>query len=158
MSWGIKHTTTTPYHPRLNGEVERFVQTFKLAMDKADPNTTTELQNCVVNFLARYRSTPHSVTNQSPLEILNGRWIRTRMDLLHPCQPLLSKSVLIQKVYYDSHTKPKAICSWRIRNVRAGKRWLPGTITRRMGNVMYKVAVEGSIVLWCQHANQLCKS
>ena len=68
MSRGIKHTTTAPYHPRLNGDVERFVQTFKFAMDKADPNTTTELQDCIVNFLARYRHTPHSVTNQ------NAKW------------------------------------------------------------------------------------
>ena len=147
MSRGIKHTTTAPYHPRSNGEVERFVQTFKLAMDKADPNTTTELQDCVVNFLARYRSTPHSVTNQSPSELLNGRRIRTRLDLLHPCQPLLSKSMLRQKVYYDSHTKPKQFLvgeSVWIRNFRAGKQWLPGTIKGRTGNVMYKVAIESN--------------
>ena len=82
-------------------------RTFKLAMVKADPNTTTELQDCIIHFLARYRSTLHSVTNQSPSEMLNGRRIRTRLDLLHPCQPLLSKLVLRQKVYYDSHTKLK---------------------------------------------------
>ena len=94
MSQGIKHTTTALYHPRSNGEVERFIQTFKLAMDKADPNTTTELQDCVIHFLAHYRSTPHLVTNQSPSELLNGRRIHTRLDLLHPCQSLLFKSVL----------------------------------------------------------------
>ena len=127
-------------------------------MDKADPNTTTELQDCVVNFLARYRSTPYSVTNQSPSELLNGRRIRTRLDFLHPCQPLLSKSVLRQKVYYDSHTKPKQFLvgeSVWIRNFRAGKQWLPGTIKGRIGNVMYKVAIEGSTVMWRRHANQL---
>jgi len=52
MSWGIQHITTTPYHPRSNGDAERLVQTFKNYIDKADPRTATELQDCVVNFLA----------------------------------------------------------------------------------------------------------
>ena len=99
LSRGIQHMTTAPYHPSSNGEVERFVQTFKLAVNKANPTTVKDLQNCVVNFLARYRSTPHSVTNQSPSEMLNGRRIRTRLDLLHPCQLLVPKSVLRQKAY-----------------------------------------------------------
>ena len=86
-----------PYHPCSNGEAERLVQTFKAAMDKANPKTGTELQDCVVNFLAHYRSTSHSVTNQSPTEMLNGRRIRTRLDLLHPCQSVVPQSALRQK-------------------------------------------------------------
>ena len=41
-----------PYHPCSNGEAERLVQTSKAGMDKANPKTGTELQDCVVNFLA----------------------------------------------------------------------------------------------------------
>ena len=158
MSRGIRHTTTAPYHPSSNGEAERFVQTFKLAMDKASPNTVTGLRDCVVNFLACYRSTPHSVTNQTPSEMLFGRRIRTRLDLLHPCQPQIPKSVSQQKVYYDLHTKPKQFLvgeSVWIKNFRAGKRWIPGTITGRRGKVMYTVTEEGSTVMWHRHANQL---
>ena len=92
LSRGIQYTTTTPYHPRSNGEVKRLVQTFKAAVDKANPKNITELQDCVVNFLACYRSTPHSVTSQSLSEMLNGRRIRTRLDLLHPCQSVVPQS------------------------------------------------------------------
>ena len=158
LSRGIRHTTTAPYHPCSNGEAERLVQTFKAAMDKANPKTSTELQDCVVNFLACYRSTPHSVTNQSPSEMLNGRRIRTRLDLLHPCQSVVPQSALRQKEYYDLHTKPKQFLvgeSVWIRNFRTGKRWLPDTIKEKKGRVMYKVSVEGSNVIWNRHANQL---
>ena len=158
MSRGIRHTTTAPYHPSSNGEAERFVQTFKLAMDRANPNTVTELKDCVVNFLARYRATPHSVTNQAPSEMLIGRRIRTRLDLLHPCQPQIPKSASQQKVYYDLHTKPKQFLvgeSVWIKNFRANKRWLPGTIKGRRGKVMYTVTAEGSTTMWHRHANQL---
>ena len=55
---GIQHNTITPYHPRSNEEAERMVETFKLSLNKADPKTTTELENSVLNFLAKYRSTP----------------------------------------------------------------------------------------------------
>ena len=64
LSRGIHHTTTAPYHPCSNGEAERLVQTFKQRVDKANPQTTAELLDCVTNFLAYYRSTPHSVTDQ----------------------------------------------------------------------------------------------
>ena len=81
-SQGIVHLTIVPYHPRSNGEVERLVETFK----KSDPVTDEQLQECLINFLARYRATPHTVTGQSPSELLNSRRIRTCLDLLHPNQ------------------------------------------------------------------------
>ena len=90
--------------------------------------------------------------------MLFGRRIHTRLDLLHPCQPQIPKSVSQQKVYYDLHTKPKQFLvgeSVWIKNFRAGKRWLPGMIKGRRGKVMYTVTEEGSTVMWHRHANQL---
>ena len=157
MSHGIQHITTAPYHPRSNGEAKRLVQTFKNYMDKADPHNVTELQECVINFLAGYRATPHTVTNQTPSELLNNR-MRTRLNLVHSCQPITNKAVLCQEQNYDVNTRAKQFLIgdpvW-IRNFRPGKCWLAGTITKRKGNVMYKVTLEGKAVVWNRHGNQL---
>ena len=79
---GINHTRTALYHPRSNG---RLVETFKLAINKADPKNATQLDDAVINFLAKYRTIPHTITNCSPSELLNGHRLRTTLDLLHPC-------------------------------------------------------------------------
>ena len=78
---GIRRTLVAPYHLSSNGEAERFVQTFKAAMRKAEQK---ELQLALTQFLLRYRTTPHLVTGKSPAELIFGRQIRTRLDLLHP--------------------------------------------------------------------------
>ena len=106
-SCGILHKTTAPYHPRSNGEVERLVETFKNSVQKANPISRTEIQDCVTNFLARYRATPHSVTGQTPSELLNGRRLRTLLDLLHPCQTQLQQAKLRQEEQYNLQIRPR---------------------------------------------------
>ena len=63
-----------------------------LWMEKADPVMDEQLQECLINFLARYRATPHTVTGQTPSELLNSRRIRTRLDLLHPNQEQVQRA------------------------------------------------------------------
>ena len=99
--------TIAPYHPRSNGEVERLVETFKNSMEKANPSTGEQLQECLINFLARYRATPHTVTGQTPSKMLNSRQIRTRLDLLHPSQDQVQRARLRQEVHYNTKTKPR---------------------------------------------------
>ena len=105
-SRGIHHIKTAPYNPRSNGEAGRLVQTFKRAIDKKDPHANEEIQETVVDFLAMYRSTPQSTTNQTPSKMLNNRRMRTKLDLLHPCNSEIFKSQLRQKANYDATTKP----------------------------------------------------
>ena len=42
------------------------------------------LQTRLARFLLAYRTTPHSTTGRPPAELLNGRHLRTRLDLLRP--------------------------------------------------------------------------
>ena len=66
----IKHVTTTPYHPALNGLAERAVQTLKTGLKKM---TNGNIEDKLAHFLFQYRITPHTMTGQSPAELLMGR-------------------------------------------------------------------------------------
>ena len=154
-SRGIKHIKTAPYSPRSNGEAERLVQTFKKAIEKRDPHTNEEIQEAAVDFLAMYRSTPQSTTNQTPSEMLNNRRMRTMLDLIHPCN---SEAIKSQKANYNANiktTKFRAEDLVWARNFRGGKRWLSGTVTKQIGNVLYEVSVKELNTTWRRHANQL---
>ena len=155
---GIQHTKTAPYSPRSNGEAERLVQTFKNAINKIDPHTNSEIQEALVDFLTKYRSTPHSATNQTPSEMLNNHQMRTILDLLHPCNSEAAKSQQRQKTDCDVHIQPNKFkvgdLVWA-RNFREGKRWLPENITQQNENVLYEVFIKDLNSTWRRHANQL---
>ena len=76
---GIIHLTGAPYHPATNGAAERLVQTFKRALVKSSLPSKSALQQ----FLMQYRRTP-LVVGYSPSEFLNGRQIRSKIDILLP--------------------------------------------------------------------------
>lgn len=70
---GIKHTTTSPYHPSSNGLAERAVQTFKMAVTKLEGT----MEHQIARFLLRYCITPQTITGKTPSEMLMGRKLRT---------------------------------------------------------------------------------
>ena len=57
------------------------VQTFKKGMKKISSGA---VDTKLAQFLFPYRITPHSTTGRSPAELMFGRQLRTRFDLLHP--------------------------------------------------------------------------
>ena len=100
---GVKHITSSPYHPSSNGLAERAVQTCKSALKKM---SGTSLAIKLQRFLLNYRITPQGTTGIPPSQLLMGRLLRTRLDLVIPN---LSKHVqdaqTIQKYHHDQHAK-----------------------------------------------------
>jgi transposase InsO family protein len=79
---GVKHILSAPYHPSYNGEAERFVRSFTRGMKH---NTGRVSKNHTLQeFLLSYRTTPHTLTGKTPSEMVFGRRVRTRMDLVRP--------------------------------------------------------------------------
>ena len=76
---GIKHIKSAVKHPASNGEVERFVQTFKKAMKKAK-SEVGDIHQKLARFLPSYWTTPHVVTQETPAKMFIQRELRTRLS------------------------------------------------------------------------------
>ena len=132
---GIEHITVAPVHPSSNGQAERVVQTVKKGIEKAPGrDLNTKLQR----FLFHYRVTPHSTT-----ELLNGRKLKTRLDLLHPAlQGRVRKNQSSMKKYHDGKTSIRAFTPGdlvRAKNFGHGLKWLKGKVTKITGPLSYEV-------------------
>ena len=155
---GIKHTKSSPYHPATNGEAERFVRTFKEAMKTGRSGGLT-LAHQLDNFLLTYRTTPHSTTGVPPCELLMGRSLHTRLDLL---RPNLGRTVRQSQ----SREIEQKQGSTRLRNFDigapvmarsfggSGPDWVPGVIAQKIGPLTYLVDVSGGR-LWKRHVDHI---
>lgn len=68
---GVKHIRCAPYHPASNGAAERFVPTFKEAMEVGKHNGLTTSHR-LENFLLTYHSIPHATTGEAPCQLFLG--------------------------------------------------------------------------------------
>ena len=71
---GVKHVTSSPYHPRTNGPAGRIVRSFESSRKKCSEVTKKEIEL----FLMTYRITPHATTRERTAKLLIGRNLRTR--------------------------------------------------------------------------------
>lgn len=141
----IKHIRTPPYHPQSNGQVERFVDTFKRGMRKQGASTSKDLQL----FLQRYRATPNASAhgNKSPAELMLGRRMRLPLDAVRPTNTHeASKGTVKRKSLQAGH---------RVHlRLSRGHEWIAGTIVERLGKVMFIVLTDDGR-LQRVHCNQL---
>ena len=132
---GIQHKLSAPYHPSTNGEVERFVHTFKTAMKATHSN----LQVALCQFLMRYRSTPHTVTGKTPAAMMFSREITTRLSLLLPKRDSQHAT--------EQHVKNEQVRSFKcgdlvwVRQYSGHAKWSPGQVVEICGPRNYLVSM-----------------
>ena len=98
---GIKHWRSSPYHPSSNGLAEKAVQIIKQGLKKMNDGS---LNDKLARLLFNYRITPHSTTGISPSELLMGRKLKSRFDLLKPnIAARVEQKQLEQKCSHDAH-------------------------------------------------------
>ena len=78
---GIRHRTSSPYHPATNGLAECAVQVIKAGLRK---NQEGDMDLRLARLLFKYQNTPHATTGVTPAELLMGRKPHTHLDFLHP--------------------------------------------------------------------------
>lgn len=151
---GICHTRSSLYHPSSNGEAERFVRTFKEAM-KVSANA---LAHRLQKFLLTYRMTPHRSTGVPPCELLMGRHLRTKWDLLKPdVRRNIRLSQRRQQRNHDCRVPLRQFYpgqSVMAKNMGTGASWIPGVIAQQLGPLTYLVDLRDG-QLWKRHVDHL---
>ena len=78
---GICHVTSSPYHPASNGLAERAVRIVKNGLRR---DLTGTLIERLAHILFNYRVSPHNTTGVAPSELMFGRMIKSKLDLVKP--------------------------------------------------------------------------
>lgn len=145
---GVKHITSAPYHPSTNGLAERAVQLVKKGLKKEKEGSMTSR---IARVLMAYRTTPQTTTGTTPSELLQGRRIRTRLDLL---KPNVNKRVEYcqykQKLAHDNSARKRSFEKGETvyaRNFGTGSKWLSCVVQEVTGPVSFLVKLQDGRVV-----------
>lgn len=110
--WKFEHVTSSPYYPKSNGLAERYVQTCKQLLKKADHSGRDPYI-----ALLEYRNTPiDSIINKTPSQLMFGRNLNAFMptfEMLRNTETFadvkshLEKRHSTYKYYHDQKNKAK---------------------------------------------------
>ena len=153
---GIRHIKTAIYKPSTNGLAERMVQTFKRALKAS----SEPLKLTIDRFLFNYRMTPHATTGVSPAELMFGRKLRSRLDLLWPMDQVSSRVSSKQESQKNLYSKKPRQTFFpsdspvMMRNYASGPKWIPGNITEPTGPISYRCVTSNGTISK-RHLDQL---
>ena len=153
---GIQHRTIEPRHSQGNGLAERAVRDVKQAVSKHAGNNW---ELALAEWLLYQRKIPHSTTSVSPSELMLGRVLRSRLDLLNPdLRSRVEQKQLQQKQNHDPE-KPRTVPlsigdAVYARNYSVGRAWFSGIIIGIDGPVSFVIKLEDGRV-WRRHLDQI---
>ena len=105
-----------------------------------------DIKSRLAKVLLTYRISPQSTTGVSPSELLVGRRLRTRLDLLKPnTAATVEEKQLKQKRQHDARAKDRTFELGNLvflKNFGHGRRWLRGKITKITGPVSYHMLLD----------------
>ena len=154
---GVKHIKSAPYHPATNGLAENAVKSFKRSIKKMHVSGSVKIT--VAKYLLQQHITPHTVTGQTPAELLMKRRLRSRLDVVKPdLSTTVRKKQRAQKLNYDKRAisrkfelEDTVFCK---NHASKGDKWLQCVIVAQSGPVSFLVELtDGRIVR--RHVSQL---
>jgi len=155
---GITHLTGPVYHPSTNGLAENFVGTLKNALKSAQQDAGT-LKKKLAQFLIIYRTTPHSTTNETPAQLLMGRKLRTKLDLLKPSVEERVHKNQFRAMITSNRTLREFVegQAVAVRDYRGHDKWITATVVKRAGPLTYEVKTNNTATpaIWRHHVDQM---
>ena len=125
---------------------------------KTGQNDGLTLAHRINNFLLTYRTTPHATTGTPPCELLMGRTLRTRWDLLKPdVGQRVCWRQSKQKEGKDGNNPLRHFVTGQsvmVKNFRMGPTWLSGVIVQQLGPLTYLVEISAG-KFWKRHVDHV---
>lgn len=165
---GIKHVLSPVYHPSSNGQAESFVKIIKKGLKGIILSSANNklLQANISKLLFDYRNSKNSTTGKSPAELVFGRELRSRLDLINPLAPPSSTALtetvehhqFLQAKYYKGVQRPDFKANdnvWLTKHINKKITWIEGIVKKKIGKVMYVIYIP---LLHCEvtrHIDQL---
>ncbi|VDP93597.1 unnamed protein product [Echinostoma caproni] len=119
---------TPPYYPQSNGQAERFVDTFKRALQKSHGEETSDARLSQFSLLYRTTPNPSAPGGVSPAELLMGRKLRTVHAAMIPSATSVHQSSAPKCAFANGS------CVYA-RDYRADHpQWAQATISKRCGD------------------------
>ncbi|XP_011699445.1 PREDICTED: uncharacterized protein K02A2.6-like [Wasmannia auropunctata] len=148
---GIFHRCTAPYNLATNGLAERFVQTMKQGLRKlgaTEKNVKVNLQK----FLFYYRLLAHPESGKSPAELMFGRSLNSRLNLIFPKTELEVKSDRgnFLNVKQFKVGESVAVREYLNKNIK----WRFGFVIEKLGKLHYNIRLQDGTI-WKRHVNQM---
>ena len=154
---GIRHIRVAPYHPSSNGLAERAVRIFKEGLKKQSGGSLTDQ---IARMLFQYRITPHTTTGIAPADLLMGRTLRSRLDILKPhVEQRVQDKQLRQKVDHDKLSRTRHFSTGDhifVRNYAKGEKWVPAKLIDSSGPLSFTAHTLDGRLIRC-HQDQLRK-
>ncbi|XP_049874494.1 uncharacterized protein K02A2.6-like [Pectinophora gossypiella] len=176
----ISHVTSPAYHPASNGQAESYVKVVKKGIKTCLMNSKNqkESKNKLMKYLFDYRNSVHSTTGIPPAQLVYGRKLRSRLDILtapSPSAPTPPESAtspsamrLADRVQFKqclqhecyggknkrSYSINENVLYKKIKNNKKYE-WCKGIIVKKMGKVTYLVKDCETSMNIKKHTNQL---
>lgn len=115
--------------------------------------TSADVVAHISKFLLSYRTSEHSVTGQTPSQLLMGRRVRNKLDFLKPDFYIRQNNREWQQVSKHqtvNEFKPSPVM---VRSYNTDVKWVPGQVTRDLGRMHYEVNVDEKVSK--RHVDQL---